>query len=51
MNDGAVRFISDNIDAGNRSVVAPADNANGPSPYGVWGALGTRRGGEVVSEF
>jgi prepilin-type N-terminal cleavage/methylation domain-containing protein len=45
--DGSVRFISDSIDAGNLSIVAPAFNSGGMSPYGAWGALGTRSGGEV----
>lgn len=44
--DGSVRFVSENIDTGNSSV-KPA--AGQPSPYGVWGALGTRAGGEVIS--
>ncbi len=48
--DGAVRFISDSIDAGNQSA-APPTNSNGPSPYGVWGALGSAQGGEPTSEF
>lgn len=51
MTDGAVKFISDNIDSGNKGVVAPAPTASGPSPYGVWGALGTRAGNEVVPEL
>lgn len=51
MADGSVRFISDNIHAGDLSVVAPARTAGGPSPYGVWGALGTRAGGEVTADF
>lgn len=42
--DGSVRFISDSIDTGNHAV-KPVMLA--PSPYGVWGALGTRAGGEV----
>ena len=42
MADGSVRFISDSIDTGN---IRP------PNDYGVWGALGTRSGGEVVGEF
>lgn len=44
--DGSVRFISDSIDTGNTSI-APV--TAGPSPYGVWGALGTINGGEVGS--
>jgi prepilin-type processing-associated H-X9-DG protein len=44
--DGAVVFISQNIDYGNLSgSIATAGSA---SPYGVWGALGTRQGGESV---
>lgn len=47
--DGSVRFIRDTIDAGNQA--ASADTASMPaaSPYGVWGALGTRNGGETVT--
>ncbi len=48
MADGSVRFISENIDAGNQGAV---EVASGPSPYGVWGALGTMGSGEVVGEF
>ncbi len=51
MGDGAVRFVSDNIDSGNQAAVPPLDNGGGLSPYGVWGALGTKRGGEIVAEF
>jgi prepilin-type N-terminal cleavage/methylation domain-containing protein len=43
--DGSVRFISDEIDAGNPGVKS---TLGAPSPYGVWGALGTRSGGEIV---
>ena len=42
----AAIFISDSIDAGNPATVAPAANSSGLSPYGVWGALGTKSGGE-----
>ena len=45
--DGSVRFISNSIDSGNHSIVAPAPNAGTSSPYGVWGAFGTKSGGEV----
>jgi hypothetical protein len=41
--DGKVTFVSENIDTGNMGVQA---TINGPSPYGVWGALGTKSGGE-----
>jgi prepilin-type N-terminal cleavage/methylation domain-containing protein/prepilin-type processing-associated H-X9-DG protein len=43
--DGTVHFISSNIDAGNSA--APEPSTGGPSPYGVWGALGTINGGEA----
>ena len=48
MADGSVRFISENIDAGNQGAI---EVVMGPSPYGIWGALGTRDGGEVTSDF
>jgi prepilin-type processing-associated H-X9-DG protein len=47
MVDGAVKFISDSIDTGN---IALAPTANGKSPYGIWGAMGTRAGGDQVTE-
>lgn len=48
MGDGAVRFISENIDSGD-----PLGNnpINGTSPYGIWGALGSASGGETLGEF
>jgi prepilin-type N-terminal cleavage/methylation domain-containing protein len=46
--DGAVRFVSENIDTGRTALPVVV---NGPSPYGVWGALGSIRGGDVVGEF
>ena len=51
MGDGGVRFVSDNIHAGNIAVTAPRETGGGPSPYGVWGALGTKAGSETVGEF
>ncbi len=47
--DGSVRFVTDSIDTGNLGAVAPLGNAGGPSPYGVWGAMGSKNGGEVAS--
>lgn len=47
MADGSVHFISSNIDSGNQAAVAPPANFGGISPYGVWGALGTKSGSEV----
>jgi len=50
MADGSVRFVSQTIDTGNPAV--PDDPfRSGPSPWGVWGALGSRAAGEVVSSF
>lgn len=51
MMDGAVKFISENINVGNQAAAPPANNAGGASPYGVWGALGTRMGGEVIGDY
>jgi hypothetical protein len=48
MGDGAVRFISDSINTGNVSLPTVT---SGPSPYGVWGALGSIRGGDIVGDF
>ena len=45
MVDGSVQFISENIDCGNQSAVPPG-RVTTPSPYGVWGALGTRNCGD-----
>lgn len=47
MADGAVRFISETINTGN--LAAPSVYA-GASPYGVWGAMGTKKGGEAISD-
>ncbi len=44
LGDGSVKFVSENIDCGNYGV-APTPN------FGIWGALGTVGGGEVVGEF
>ena len=62
MADGAVKFITDSIDAGNSSTGTVNLQTNSttaltgvrapgsPSPYGLWGALGTRASAEVVDE-
>ncbi|MEO1618930.1 MAG: DUF1559 domain-containing protein [Planctomycetota bacterium] len=56
MGDGAVVFITDSIEAGDRFAGMVIWNGNGPrapgsqSPYGLWGALGTRASGEVIEE-
>lgn len=48
MMDGSVRFVSNNIDTGNLATDQPA---SGESRYGVWGALGSRSGGEPPASF
>ncbi len=56
MGDGAVIFISDSIEAGNSRAPMVWLNGTGdaapgaPSPYGLWGALGTRDGKETIEE-
>ena len=50
MVDGSVHFISENIDTGNLTLPMPeAVTWGNPSPYGVWGAMGTAIGGESYS--
>ena len=46
MVDGSVQFISETINSGDLTLGLVE---SGPSNYGVWGALGSRDGGEVVS--
>ncbi len=61
MVDGAVKFITDSIESGNSNAenVGMTDSSTptprpgkaapgNPSPYGLWGALGTRASGEVI---
>ncbi len=50
--DGSVVFVSDTVDCGNVSANAPGygnTSSIGASPYGVWGAFGSRAGGESIS--
>jgi prepilin-type processing-associated H-X9-DG protein len=57
--DGSVHFIPDTIDwqsnSGNSGIVSGANAGyalpvrDGTSPFGVWGALGSRSGGEAKS--
>lgn len=58
MGDGAVKFVTDSIEAGNSNQAmisyhgSPATVAGAQSPYGLWGALGTRANKEIIdSEF
>ncbi len=54
MGDGAVKFISDSIEAGNARAPHVRWNGTGvsgpgvKSPYGLWGALGTKASAETV---
>jgi hypothetical protein len=54
MADGAVIFMTESIEAGDasRPTLTSQQLANDaiPSPYGLWGALGTAAGLEVVEE-
>lgn len=56
MGDGAVIFMTDSIDCGDLSVGTVIHDGTGPrapdsqSPYGLWGALGTRNQGETIEE-
>lgn len=50
--DGAVKFITDSIEAGNQSTVAFGIANSQPgvaSPYGLWGSLGTKATKETIS--
>ncbi len=54
MGDGAVRFVTDSIDTGNLNSEQVNWNGTGnavtgsPSPFGIWGKLGTRAAREVI---
>ena len=60
MADGAVIFMTESVEAGdsrspqvwlNGANVGPPSNVVGaPSPYGLWGALGTRGNKETIQE-
>ena len=39
--DGSIHFVAETIDTGN---LALPDRDTGPSPYGVWGAIGSKSG-------
>jgi hypothetical protein len=57
--DGSTRFISETIDTGDLSCPDPTrqnpcsslGNPPNTSPYGVWGALGSKQGGEPPAQF
>ena len=56
MADGAVKFVTDSIEAGNSGAVNVRFGGTGisapgqKSPYGLWGALGTRAVKETIEE-
>ena len=53
LGDGAVIFVTDSIDSGDQNVIPFGDANQQPgaaSPYGLWGALGTRDSSEVIEE-
>jgi prepilin-type N-terminal cleavage/methylation domain-containing protein len=50
LGDGAIRFISENIDAGNSALPDPRTRG-GKSPYGIWGSLGSVAGAETPGAF
>lgn len=56
MSDGAVKFITDSIEAGSSTSGIVYNGGSGTqtpgsqSPFGVWGALGTRASNEVISD-
>lgn len=56
MGDGAVIFMTDSVEAGDQRQENVWLNGTGPavpgspSPYGLWGALGTRASSETIEE-
>jgi prepilin-type N-terminal cleavage/methylation domain-containing protein/prepilin-type processing-associated H-X9-DG protein len=50
MCDASVRFITNNINSGNLAV-RDLLTEEGASPYGVWGALGSIAGDELLGDF
>lgn len=60
MGDGAVIFMTDSVEAGDSrapnvwhngmNVGPPSNRPGSESPYGLWGALGTRASSETIEE-
>ena len=46
MADGSIRFVSNSVNTG---TLTASEVSGGPSPYGVWGAMGTKSGGETYA--
>jgi prepilin-type processing-associated H-X9-DG protein len=56
MTDGAVKFVTDSIEAGNQNRPMPGCDNTGAdagmqSPYGLWGSLGTKNAKETGAEI
>lgn len=51
MGDGRVIFASASIDSGNLTAQAPGKGSKAESPFGVWGALGTKAAQDLVGEY
>ena len=49
--DGAVRFMSENIDTGDLTLPSPGQGSSAASVRGIWGALGTKQGEEELGDF
>lgn len=52
MGDGAVIFMTDSVEAGNQAArpISLNNRAGAKSPYGLWGALGSRAYKEEIEE-
>lgn len=44
--DGSTAFINESIDCGDTSAAGPNRLSTSGSPYGVWGAMGSKNGGD-----
>lgn len=56
MGDGAIKFMTDSIECGDLKGSVTENGQNelapgSPSPFGLWGALGTRDQHELVAEY
>ena len=52
MCDGSVQFVTESVDTGNLSMQEPSQSPDySQSPYGVWGALGSKGGGETSTQL
>lgn len=59
MGDGAVKFVTDSIESGNagfgqvgiHALHSPVSTPGIASPYGLWGALGTRASSDSIQGF